>query len=233
MDGDRQRIAERNVRQRLPHAGDRHPRRPEHHRGESAGTPVDLPDRVPPGNRPAIADEVHAGLGAAHPCLVGEPGPDGAPAAARAASTDQGPDPAPCSRTHRPRPGTTQAAGAATAAAAAASVPAQGDATASNTSTATPAVVTGTATAQAAGRADRSQRRVGRATPRRVHRHRRQARRRVEPGDAICEIPLATHVRNRRARKSASTRPAPSPSVAPTTTTSSSPMSWPPASMRR
>src|SRR5208283_3010474 len=123
MDGDRQRIAERNVRQRLPHAGDRHPRRPEHQRGESAGAPVDLPVRVPAADRPAIPDESDAGLRAAHTGLVDEPGAGGAPAAARATPTNQGPDPAPCSRAHRPRTGTTQAIGTA----ASASLPAQGD----------------------------------------------------------------------------------------------------------
>ena len=200
MDGDRQWIAERNVRQRLPHAGDRHPRRPEHQRGESAGAPVDLRDRVKAADRPAIPDESDAGLRAAHPGLVDEPGAGGAPAAARATPTDQGPDPAPCSRAHRPRTGTTQAIGAATSA----SLPAQGGA-AGAVGTAATTTVTSAATAQAAaGRADRRQRRLGRAghaASRRVHRHRRQARRRVEPRDEVCEISLATLIRNRRARK--------------------------------
>ncbi len=158
MEGDRQRIAERNVRQRLPHAGDRHPRRPEHQRGESAGTPADLRDRVKAADRPAIADEVDAGLRAAHAGLVDEPGAGGAPAAARATPADQGPDPPPGSRAHRPRTGTTQAIGAATSA----SLPAQGGAASGVFGTAATTTVTSAATAQAAtGRADRRQRGLG------------------------------------------------------------------------
>ena len=124
MEGDRQRIAERNVRQRLPHAGVRRPRRPERQRGESAGAPIDLPDRGPAADRAAGPDEGDAGFRAAHAGLVDDPGATRAPAAARATPTGQGPDPTSRSRAYRPRARTTQAVGAATSA----SLPAQGGA---------------------------------------------------------------------------------------------------------
>src|SRR4029077_553830 len=77
MAGDRQRLVGRALRQWLPDAGHRHPRRPEHQRGEPAGAAADLRSRAAAGaDQPATPDEVGAGFRAAHACLVRDPGTD-------------------------------------------------------------------------------------------------------------------------------------------------------------
>ena len=129
MAGNRQRLVERDLRQRLPDAGDRHPRRPEHQRRESARAAADLRDRTAAGaDQPATPDEIGAGFRASHSGLVRDPRADEShPAAVAAAWADrepaQSPVAQPCSQWSQPR--AADAAQATTSTAAAAAAPAE------------------------------------------------------------------------------------------------------------
>ena len=97
--GNRQRLVERDLPQRLPDAGNRHPRRPEHPRRESARAAADLRGRASAGpDEPAGPAQADTGLRAAHPGLVRASRADESHAAAGAAAWPVSkPEQKPCS----------------------------------------------------------------------------------------------------------------------------------------
>src|ERR1700733_6663502 len=132
--GDRQRLVERDLPQRLPDASHRHPRRSEHQRRESPGTAADLchrptaradqsaiPAKAPPGSR--AAPRFLVGESRARAAASARPAPDRQPrsewsqprsAAATPAADEPGPAPASgIAATQRGSPATTTV-GAAT-----------------------------------------------------------------------------------------------------------------------
>jgi hypothetical protein len=111
--GHRQRIAERDLRQRLPDAGRRHPRRPEHQCRKPPGTAAYFCRRTATGaGQPAVANQDDSGFGSAHRGVVGNSGPadNDVAAAPPAASADRKPDRRPAQRrAQRPEPAAAHA----------------------------------------------------------------------------------------------------------------------------